>query len=63
MKRNFLCLTALAAAIGFASAQAADTTVSADVAARINTRTMQKTTHFDRFIFSNRNGTTERGSA
>ena len=63
MKRNFLCLTALAAAIAFASAQAADTTVSADVAAKINTRTMQKTTHFDRFIITYRKGTTERSSA
>ncbi|HET6552810.1 MAG TPA: S8 family serine peptidase [Dyella sp.] len=62
-RSQYLCLTALAAAIGFASAHAADTTVSADVTAKINTRTMQKTTQFDRFIITYRNGTTERSSA
>lgn len=63
MNRHFLCLTALAAAIGFASAQAADSTVSSDIAAKINTRTMQNATSFDRFIITYRNGTTERSSA
>lgn len=63
MNRNFVCLAALAAALGIASAQAADATVSAETAAKINTRTMQHTTRFDRFIITYRNGTTERGNA
>ena len=63
MNRNFVCLAALAAALGIASAQAADATVSAEAAAKINTRTMQHTTRFDRFIITYRNGTTERGNA
>lgn len=59
-RSNFFCLTALAAAIGFTTAHAANT--PAPVRSTINLTTMGANDTYDGFIVMYRNGTTEKTS-